>query len=106
MYQYTSKGYKFVEPDYDEPEQRRQCAKCWAFLPKQETGVSKVHHVIMDDVPFRDVDTGRVEYHRAPRALTQEELDAGKKAEWMEGGEPYWTCSKCGHVHGVDEMFD
>jgi hypothetical protein len=105
MYQYTSKGYKFIEYDEPEPpEQRTHCRYCGSFMTKQPTRTVELVYVVAEwkDVTWED---GTPYQIQECRLATEDERMAGKACPEVTGG-PEWDCPKCGHTYDVDEMYD
>lgn len=106
VYVWTARGYRVVEQDHDEGgAQRRHCWRCGAFLARRPSGETPRVDVVLDEGCYTDSD-GVTCTFSYPREMTAEERAAGRSPAWVEGGEPYWACARCGETHDADRMFD
>ena len=100
MYQWTGKGYKFVEYDDPEPVVWRHLCECGCCLPDKPQTVALVDE--WEDVPYTFEGHRFVDRIPMPRKASQDEIRM--RAEGLYWTEPEWICPGCGEVFGVDQM--
>ena len=86
---YDDRGRLLSEPDDGKLELRRHCSRCGAFLPKKPEEETQMvpadwHYLYSDEGEIKEV------------IVTREVPEM----TWT------WTCTKCGHIHDGEEMYE